>query len=722
MSGQNTPRMRRPSLNNLNGGGQYQSDFNTTGSMRRSGGLNDYYYDDDRTFLRDRNDICRSSWNKNSMGKNRRMNFNMNNAKKASHYRDPNRRRNEFSDVRESYQDFMAQSNEIESQLIEGVTFTVTSKAHGKALDACYIYSPKAKDDKNGQLVAKIHSRKLMTQQFFAEKVGREHVIRSIMNYNLVWTKGNNVDVKYDTELSFRVELHPYMPGNPDQLFWLDSMGFITQRSTDENFTKYAVEDCGRTSVFEKDFGVLLRPWSGSNKYQTWELTIVQNFVQEVTHFQNACDYSYCFHNKFVKDKNREMGSKNVKMPRGGQSQYGIGQGGIGQNVNSVYGQGMGDAYGQGGNGSFGPGMDGAYRQGVNGAYGPGMDGANMYGNNSMYGTSGLRNSNCMAKTTHKKLRRTRRPSMSNYSSSSSEEIMMVRRPVDPRNHRPASRQSYKMDNYGPVDDRIRRGSRELRFDNQVNNQRRGSYQNSPRRSLSASGRREPGFDAYDNNIRRRSYQNSPRRSLSASGRDSRVIHHYMDSGQVYHHGYPQQDVRYNYSNHYNNYREDPYYGRSGNRSPRDYHRVKKYNQDPVYFHGSANNRIKPMIATRSRSNSYAQNRTYYEPEPLYLHGSSRSNIQPTLQQKSHSGTYIPNRATASFGRYPQDDYNSRPMLYPENMENPNNRSGSRRVPERMRSRSGSAVHLSPNGKVHIVDEIPEQLVRNEIVEIARSM
>ena len=126
----------------------------------------------------------------------------------------------------------------------------------------------------------------------------------------------------------------------------------------------------------------------------------------------------------------------------------------------------MGDAYGQGGNGSFGPGMDGAYRQGVNGAYGPGMDGANMYGNNSMYGTSGLRNSNCMAKTTHKKLRRTRRPSMSNYSSSSSEEIMMVRRPVDPRNHRPASRQSYKMDNYGPVDDRIRRGSRELRFDN----------------------------------------------------------------------------------------------------------------------------------------------------------------------------------------------------------------------------------------------------------------
>ena len=153
----------------------------------------------------------------------------MNNAKKKSYYRDDNRRKNnEFSDVRESYQDYMAQSGEMDSHFLEGVTFTVTSRVHGKALDACYIYSPKAKDDKNGQLVAKIHSRKAMTQQFFAEKVNREHVIRSMMNYDMVWTRGNAIDVKYDSEASYRVELHPYMPGNPDQLFCMDGMGFIT--------------------------------------------------------------------------------------------------------------------------------------------------------------------------------------------------------------------------------------------------------------------------------------------------------------------------------------------------------------------------------------------------------------------------------------------------------------------------------------------------------------
>ena len=508
-----------------------------------------------------------------------------------------------------NYQDYMDQSGYQESKFVEGVTFTVCSKANGKAIDACYIYSPVGKDDKNGQLVAKIHGRKSMTQQFFAEKVNKDHVIRSMMNYNMVWTRGNIVDVKFDTEASYRIELHPYMPGNPDQLFFLDHEGFIILQNTAGGFEHYSLEDCGRTSVFEKDLGVLLRPWQRSNKHQTWELTIVQNFVQELAHFQNTCDFSYCFHNKHIKEQNKTF--KNAKMPQGGNAP--------GQSMNRTNGQSMNRTNGQS----------------MNRANGQDLDGSRM-----------------------RPLKRSvmRPPERSDSSSS---EIVMVRRPVDPRNKRPSSRQSYRGENYDYVDDPRMR-----------NNQRN-----------------------------EREYRNSPYGSPSRCN-DSRVYHHYVDRPsdvQVYHHDNPRHERCLETSYNFRPHRTVQYSNRNRSGSHHN-HRVSKYEDDPVYFHGSHSNRNKPIIEHRGPSNSYTHHRTYHEQEPLYMHGSKYSNIQPNLNQKNiptqyvdnhQRGQFVGNRETGRFGYLEDEQHYPRPQLHPEN--NTSDEFRPKRIPK-VRSRSGSVT------------------------------
>ena len=85
-SGRNSPLMRSSSNRNRGQRGLYESEVLGSGHLSRSG-LNYYEYDDDQVYLREKNNVCRSSWSKFNMGKNRRVNFNMNNAQRKSHYK-----------------------------------------------------------------------------------------------------------------------------------------------------------------------------------------------------------------------------------------------------------------------------------------------------------------------------------------------------------------------------------------------------------------------------------------------------------------------------------------------------------------------------------------------------------------------------------------------------------------------------------------------------------
>ena len=162
-------------------------------------------------------------------------------------------------------------------------TFNIISKSQCcEAVDAFHAFGFNKRKSLYTWLTTKLLKKKNEpSQQWIAMPVVESpdiFTIHCVADYNLVWTKGNMVNL-CENHSGYKLELCPYSPDSRDQYFVWDKSGALFLSDNSTNDRTLAVE-LPYAQTYHEGLGLLLNDFSRRNVYQRWEIKMVKQYSE----------------------------------------------------------------------------------------------------------------------------------------------------------------------------------------------------------------------------------------------------------------------------------------------------------------------------------------------------------------------------------------------------------------------------------------------------------